>query len=687
VTIGGTFQLEGFSAASLTDDTLARLVTIIAGVTGVDEDFILITGVEEGTSRSRTLLAVAAVIRFEIRVPPDEGDALLTAMSDAAGIQNAILSSDGASVHFAGFTQLLSQEMPAQVQDGEDEDEDDGDEDEDDEDGGVTSSCFDGTKNGDETDTDCGGSCDGCANGLSCAGDSDCNSAYSCSSGNTCEAADTPTCTDDEKNGDETDVDCGGTCSACSAGHACYDDGDCVGSCCSGECVDGSVCPEQGGPGDVCAAGAECTSGNCCPDSDGVNSYCSEVNTDCSSGGGTGAHDDDHGDLNGCDNSVKDNAETDVDCGGETCSACAAGNACYNDGDCVGSCCSDECVDGGVCPSDPVGSLGPGSDCTAGAECTSGNCCLDPDGVDSYCSEVNTDCSSGGGTGTHDYHSGDFDATIHIYCENEGDYCDCKSDCDGDGDHGNLCACQDAMYGVGDNLCCAAEHGQDEDPFEHGQDEDPFMRHLLADGPGFWWVMESAVSQLHVGKGKKVSTLTLPTGTRRRDRKGRVLIAGEATEIELDFFINPSLEYVSPATLYVSKSGGTDDISIGLLDFPTISGGGFQSLEIKIDGAVVPLSSFVQNQRQTILTAVLPRVREPVVLHGSIRSVLYDYIPVIDFTLTYKNRQPELTSIFPRQASSNVPLADALTVEMVLLFAAPVDTNDLNAVLISSGYG
>ena len=217
---------------------------------------------------------------------------------------------------------------------------------------------------------------------------------------------------------------------------------------------------------------------------------------------------------------------------------------------------------------------------------------------------------------------------------------------------------------------------------ENVDQEAPLTRHL-EDGPGFWWVMESVVPQLDVGEGKEVCTLTLPTGT----RKGRMLMAGEATEIVLDFFVNPSLEYVSPSTLYASKSGGTDDISIGLLDFPTIAGGGIQTLEIKIDGAVVPLSSFVQNQRQTILTAVLPRVREPVVLYGSIRSVLYEYIPVIEFSLTYKNRQPELTSLFPRQAASNMPLDDAVTVEMVLLFTAPVDTNDLSAFSISAGYG
>lgn len=52
-----------------------------------------------------------------------------------------------------------------------------------------TPTCTDGKQNGDETGTDCGGSCDPC-----------------------------PTCTDGLLNGDETGVDCGGTCEPCSTG-------------------------------------------------------------------------------------------------------------------------------------------------------------------------------------------------------------------------------------------------------------------------------------------------------------------------------------------------------------------------------------------------------------------------------------------------------------------------------------
>ncbi len=79
--------------------------------------------------------------------------------------------------------------------------------------GGPAPTCDDGEQNGDETGVDCGGSCDACATcsdgeqngnetGVDCGG--------SC---NTC-----PTCSDGEQNGDETGVDCGGSCDACDTG-------------------------------------------------------------------------------------------------------------------------------------------------------------------------------------------------------------------------------------------------------------------------------------------------------------------------------------------------------------------------------------------------------------------------------------------------------------------------------------
>ena len=78
-------------------------------------------------------------------------------------------------------------------------------------------SCTDVVQNGDETDIDCGGSCSTrCDPGEGCAVAADCQSGV-CTSG-TCAA---PSCTDVVQNGDESDVDCGGTCPDCVAGQTC----------------------------------------------------------------------------------------------------------------------------------------------------------------------------------------------------------------------------------------------------------------------------------------------------------------------------------------------------------------------------------------------------------------------------------------------------------------------------------
>src|SRR5437868_720460 len=67
----------------------------------------------------------------------------------------------------------------------------------------VTARCDDGIGNGDETDVDCGGSCPACATGSACTGGADCASLV-CAAGRCAAAA----CDDTRKNGDETDVDC-----------------------------------------------------------------------------------------------------------------------------------------------------------------------------------------------------------------------------------------------------------------------------------------------------------------------------------------------------------------------------------------------------------------------------------------------------------------------------------------------
>jgi len=121
--------------------------------------------------------------------------------------------------------------------------------------------CDDGVQNGDETDLDCGGSCSPCATGSACVVDADCASA-SCEAGVCTDAA----CNDGVQNGDETDLDCGGSCMDCTVGQACLGDDDCVGTCTNNlcdpvECTMDAECAALDGP---CSMGA-CVDGSCAP--------------------------------------------------------------------------------------------------------------------------------------------------------------------------------------------------------------------------------------------------------------------------------------------------------------------------------------------------------------------------------------------------------------------------------------
>ncbi len=103
-----------------------------------------------------------------------------------------------------------------------------------------------------ETDVDCGGPlCEPCENEKTCQSGTDCISGYCndigrcekapCQNNNDCEenwTCDTTlgkciSCSDGVKNGDETDVDCGGSCSACEVGKACKVYSDCANGICN----------------------------------------------------------------------------------------------------------------------------------------------------------------------------------------------------------------------------------------------------------------------------------------------------------------------------------------------------------------------------------------------------------------------------------------------------------------------
>lgn len=116
------------------------------------------------------------------------------------------------------------------------------------------------TKDGDESDINCGGSCNRCPEAYACNTHEDCNSSR-CVSGKCA----TPTCTDAAANGNETDVDCGGpSCGSCAVGNKCNNSSDCASSVCwqglcgAPACTDGVKNGEEtgidcGGPCSPCA--------------------------------------------------------------------------------------------------------------------------------------------------------------------------------------------------------------------------------------------------------------------------------------------------------------------------------------------------------------------------------------------------------------------------------------------------
>ena len=90
----------------------------------------------------------------------------------------------------------------------------------------------------------------------------------------------------------------------------------------------------------------------------------------------------------GCADGVKNDAETDVDCGGPDCSPCTAGQQCVEARDCRSTLCegnqcqpqncSDSVKNGTEtdvdCGGPDCSGCGAGYGCTAGSDCTSGSC-------------------------------------------------------------------------------------------------------------------------------------------------------------------------------------------------------------------------------------------------------------------------------------------------------------------------
>jgi hypothetical protein len=236
-----------------------------------------------------------------------------------------------------------------------------------------------------ESTTDCGSELSSCEIDLvpdgSCDSDLDCESRV-CASG----ACASPSCTDARKNGDETEIDCGGACPACTLAQGCARASDCASGACgvSGcgqgieRCCQAPSCEDgvQNGDEPVTDCGNKacglCPLGSACDASAQCTSELCQAGT-CR--------------VQPCEDGARNGAETDTDCGGNDprCARCEVGDRCDGDDDCqsrscVNGACSD-CNDGqrngtetGVDCGGVCGLCGPGETCGSDAQCQSGAC-------------------------------------------------------------------------------------------------------------------------------------------------------------------------------------------------------------------------------------------------------------------------------------------------------------------------
>ncbi len=239
----------------------------------------------------------------------------------------------------------------------------------------VAPGCADGVQNGDETDVDCGGTTcfDRCGDGFGCMISSDCSSGVCI--GFTCQPA---RCSDGIRNGMETGIDCGGPdCGGCGLGEACTEPTDCAdGECSGGFCV-AAHCFDM--VRNVNETDVDCGGPDCGPCSAGLGC---RADTDCMMGTCVGGY----CRTAACTNGALDPGEVDIDCGGE-CPGCPDGTVCTMNDDCLsGRCdgtvctsCSDGMLNGGETDTDCGGATScrrcfGGEACTAGTDCTSGVC-------------------------------------------------------------------------------------------------------------------------------------------------------------------------------------------------------------------------------------------------------------------------------------------------------------------------
>ncbi|MFO0665895.1 MAG: hypothetical protein U0174_18230 [Polyangiaceae bacterium] len=237
--------------------------------------------------------------------------------------------------------------------------------------------CTDGTMNGDEVDLDCGGSaCPKCDVQKNCKVSADCTSGV-CTNAGAGLKCQPPSCTDGVKNGTETDTDCGGaSCGKCDDGKNCAAKGDCVSDVCTGGKCQTPVCND--GVKNNKETGLDCGGPDCprCADLEGC-----AVASDCLSGVCADVGAGMQCQPPSCTDGVKNGTESDTDCGGGACPGCSAGLNCATGGDCASLGCNyaGKCAAGRSCTGHYGGdTCGQGGEGGQGAEAWEDCCATAP---------------------------------------------------------------------------------------------------------------------------------------------------------------------------------------------------------------------------------------------------------------------------------------------------------------------
>lgn len=236
-----------------------------------------------------------------------------------------------------------------------------------------------------ETDIDCGGPCTACETGKECAVNSDCVSkaclpAFASDGTATGKkVCATNYCGNGVSDSTETDIDCGGpNCYTCAAGQRCNSAGDCASTFCTAFVGEPRTCVDDhcvDGLKDGNEGGIDCGGPTCAKCALGA---AATTVSDCASGFFNGSI----CVATACVDLLKSSGESDVDCGGDTCAQrCYFQQSCWQTSD---------CADGRPChPTLNRCVKTNGESCTSNIDCHSSTCQAN------VCAPANNACTNG----------------------------------------------------------------------------------------------------------------------------------------------------------------------------------------------------------------------------------------------------------------------------------------------------